>query len=64
MVAEIVGHSVNSMTFSRYGKEFNPALMLESMMKLDYGFDIFEILGKTPLSAEFIAEQIEQLPKR
>ena len=64
MVAEIVGHSVNSMTFSRYGKEFNPALMLESMKKLDYGFDIFEILGKTPLSAEFIAEQIEQLPKR
>ena len=64
MVAEIVGHSIESMTFSRYGKEFNPAIMLENMKKLDYGFDIFEVLGKAPRDEKTIAGQIEQLPKR
>ncbi len=64
MVAELVGHSVNSMTFSRYGKDFNPAILLENMKKLDYGFDMFEILGKTPLDEATIAGQVEKLPKR
>ena len=64
MIAELVGHSVKSMTFSRYGKEFNPAILRENMLKLDYGIDIFGILGKTPLEDEMIAGQVEQLPKR
>ncbi|HCG24994.1 MAG TPA: hypothetical protein DE060_07755 [Lentisphaeria bacterium] len=64
MVAELVGHTVNSMTFSRYGKDFNPAILLENIKKLDHGFDMFEILGKTPLDDKKIAELVEQLPKR
>lgn len=63
IIAELVGHSIRSMTFSRYGKEFNPGLLLSTLQKLDYGIDIFAILGATPLTDESIKQQIARLPK-
>ena len=64
VIAEMVGHSVNSMTFGRYGKPFEPKVLLEAMMKLDHGIDIFRILEIEPLSDEKIAEQVKQLPEK
>jgi integrase len=61
-IAEIVGHKISSMTFGRYGKPFEPKVLLEAMLKLDYGIDIFKILEVKPLSDETIAEQIKELP--
>jgi len=61
-IAEMVGHAVSSMTFGRYGKPFEPKVLLDAMIKLDHGIDIFEILETEPLSDEVIAEQIKQLP--
>lgn len=63
MVAEILGHSVKSITFSIYGQKYKPSVLLEQMNKLDYGFNIFEVLGKEPLSEADIRRQIERLPK-
>ena len=62
IIAEMVGHAISSMTFGRYGKPFEPEVLLEAMMKLDHGINIFEILGIKPLSDEVIAEQVKQLP--
>lgn len=62
LVAEIMGHSLAGMSFGRYGKAFNPEILLENLMKLDYNFDIFEVVGKTPLPQEVIDSQIVQLP--
>lgn len=64
IIAELVGHSIRSMTFSRYGKEFNPGLLLDTLQKLDYGIDIFAILGIQPLSEDVIAEQVYRLPRK
>ena len=64
MIAELVGHSVKSVTFGRYGKDYNPSIMLESLAKLDYGFDMCKLLGITPLDDKSIAEQIKSLPCR
>lgn len=63
-IAEIVGHAVSSMTFGRYGKPFEPKVLLKAMMKLDHGIDIFKIIEVEPLSEEAIAEQIKQLPAK
>jgi integrase len=63
MVAELVGHSVHSITFSRYGKAFNPEILRENLLKLDHGIDIFKILGKTPLAPEYIHNLEKLLPK-
>ena len=64
MIAEIVGHSVRAMTFSRYGKEFNPGILLENMNRLDYGIDLFAILGQNPLPEATVSQQISALPAR
>lgn len=39
LIAEIVGHShgANSMTMGRYGKRYQPKVLLDALMKLDYG---------------------------
>lgn len=38
VIAEIVGHSTSgSMTMGRYGKRYQPKVLLEALMKLDYG---------------------------
>lgn len=36
MVAELLGHSVDDMTFGRYGKAFSPSVLQEVVEKLDY----------------------------
>jgi len=41
LIAEMVGHSnEKSMTMSRYGKRYQPRVLLEAMMHLDYEIDI------------------------
>jgi integrase len=38
VIAELVGHSNNaSMTMGRYGKRYQPKVLLDALMKLDYG---------------------------
>lgn len=41
VIAEIVGHSTSgSMTMGRYGKRYQPKVLLEALVKLDYGITI------------------------
>ncbi|WP_318248641.1 site-specific integrase [Geomonas subterranea] len=42
LIAEMIGHShgSHSMTMSRYGKRYQPKLLLETIVLLDYGIDI------------------------
>ena len=43
LIAEMVGHSnEKSMTMGRYGKRYQPKVLLEAMMHLDYGVEIPE----------------------
>jgi len=43
VIAEMVGHSnEKSMTMGRYGKRYQPKVLLEAMMLLDYGVTIPE----------------------
>ncbi|MFS8159545.1 MAG: tyrosine-type recombinase/integrase [Candidatus Roizmanbacteria bacterium] len=36
VIAEILGHSVDSMTMSRYGKRYEPKVLLEALSLIDY----------------------------
>ncbi len=44
IIAELVGHShgTHSMTMSRYGKRYQPKVLLEALRLLDYGVDILK----------------------
>lgn len=47
IIAELVGHTMESMTMSRYGKNYNPELLYkEAILKLDYGVDILKLVKK------------------
>ena len=61
---EITGHAGDrkSMSYGHYAKNYKPTIMLEAMTKFEPRIDIFAVLGKEPLSAEVIAEQVKQLP--
>jgi len=37
VIAEIMGHANHSMTMGRYGKRYQPKVLLDALMKLDYG---------------------------
>ena len=39
-IAEIVGHANESVTSSRYGKRYQPKVLLEALKQLDYGITI------------------------
>lgn len=39
VIAEIMGHANDSMTMGRYGKRYQPKVLLEALMKLDYGIE-------------------------
>ena len=41
-IAEIVGHTTGSIDMERYGKAYNPKVLLDTLEKLDYGFDIIK----------------------
>jgi integrase len=44
IIAELVGHTIESMTMSRYGKTYSPELLYrEAILKLDYGVDIMKM---------------------
>lgn len=40
VIAEIMGHANDSMTTGRYGKRYQPKVLQEALMQLDYGIDI------------------------
>ncbi|HXC93922.1 MAG TPA: tyrosine-type recombinase/integrase, partial [Geobacteraceae bacterium] len=40
VISEIMGHTNDSMTMSRYGKRYQPKVLLEAMMHLDFGVEI------------------------
>ncbi|HXE96069.1 MAG TPA: site-specific integrase [Dongiaceae bacterium] len=41
LISELVGHSTSgSMTMGRYGKRYQPKVLLEALVQLDYGVDI------------------------
>ena len=41
IIAELVGHSNGgSETMGRYGKRYQPKVLLEALKKLDYGIEI------------------------
>jgi integrase len=40
VIAEIVGHTNDSMTMGRYGKRYQPRVLLEALVLLDYGIEI------------------------
>lgn len=42
VIAEIMGHANESMTMGRYGKRYQPKVLLEAMMQLDYDVNIPE----------------------
>jgi len=40
VIAEIIGHANDSMTTGRYGKRYQPKVLLDALVQLDYGVDI------------------------
>lgn len=44
VIKGIVGHEDGSITYDRYGKSYEPNVMLTEILKLDYGLDIVQIL--------------------
>ena len=41
VIAELVGHSTSgSITMGRYGKRYQPHVLLDALVKLDYGIEI------------------------
>lgn len=40
VISEIMGHANDSMTMSRYGKRYQPKVLLEALMHLDYDVEI------------------------
>ena len=46
VIAELVGHSTSgSMTMGRYGKRYQPKLLLEALVQLEYGISIQSIMS-------------------
>ena len=62
LIQSLDGHGKRGELASRYSKAFLSD-MLATLCKLDYGFDIFDVLGKTPLPDEAIQKQIDELPR-
>jgi integrase len=40
LISELVGHANESITTGRYGKRYQPKVLLEALKKLDYGIEI------------------------
>ena len=40
VIAEIIGHANDSMTTGRYGKRYQPRVLLDALLKLDYGIEL------------------------
>ena len=45
IISELVGHANKSITTGRYGKRYEPKKLLDAMLKLEFGFNIVEILA-------------------
>lgn len=57
----LAGHKDESMTFGTYAEAYEPKILKEAILKLDYGFDIFKVLGVSPLSEDAIQKQADAL---
>jgi integrase len=40
VISELIGHAHNSITSGRYGKRYQPKVLLEALVHLDYGIEI------------------------
>ena len=40
IISEVVGHTHQSMTTGRYGKRYQPQVLLDALLKLDYGVEL------------------------
>ena len=40
VISEIMGHANDSMTTGRYGKRYQPMVLLDALMHLDYGVEL------------------------
>jgi integrase len=47
IISELLGHSQTSITLGRYGKSYEPQVLLEALMTLDYG--VSDALARLPL---------------
>jgi hypothetical protein len=47
IISELLGHSQTSITLGRYGKCYEPRVLLEALMTLDYG--VGDALARFPL---------------
>jgi integrase len=43
VISELVGHAHKSITSSRYGKRYQPKVLLEALELLDYGIDMLQV---------------------
>ena len=50
IVSEIAGHSNGNITYRRYGKTLKASIKRDAMIKLDFGFNVFEVVGLPPQS--------------
>lgn len=54
LIAEILGHSISSVTMRRYGKSYRPAMLMDALLKLKYPVDV----EKLRLTAEKITKEM------
>ena len=45
VIAELVGHGNPSLKTGRYGKRYEPKVLLDVILKLDYGLDLSHLYG-------------------
>ena len=64
IIMELSGRAQKTITFGRYGKNYEVKPLYETICKLDYGINIIALTGIKPLSDDVIAKQIEKLSKK
>lgn len=48
MIDELTGHANASLSMSRYGKAYEPKILLDAILKLDFGIDVVQLLTGKP----------------
>ncbi|OQA80771.1 MAG: Phage integrase family protein [Lentisphaerae bacterium ADurb.Bin242] len=55
----LAGHKDESMTFGTYAKAYEPKVLKEAILKLNFELNIFEVLDVRPLPKETIRKQMD-----
>lgn len=64
IVSEIAGHSNGNITYRRYGKTLKASVKRDAMLKLDFGFNIFEVVGLPPRSEVEISNAVSIIKQK